>query len=52
LIHYAATYNNLETLKILRNHRVNPDLLSNTKQTALIIACSYGFIECAKLLID
>lgn len=61
MLHYAVTFNNLETVKTLIRRGLNIDVLSRYSQTPLSLACSYGynknylnnrFIEITKYLID
>ncbi|CAD8044275.1 unnamed protein product [Paramecium primaurelia] len=52
IVHYLATQGQLEGLKLMKKRGANLDLLTQSKQNALAIACNFGFIDIAKYLID
>ncbi|CAK78921.1 unnamed protein product (macronuclear) [Paramecium tetraurelia] len=52
IVHYLATQGQLDGLKLMKQRGANLDLMTQTKQNALAIACNFGYIDIAKYLID
>ncbi len=51
ILHHVVCHNRLDMLHLFIEHyKLNPNLLSSTNQTPLMLACNFGHIEMVKVI--